>query len=270
MNNESSLEAVVKNEKVTWLIHLSAFLSATSEKNVKAALNLNTNGLHNVLAVSEKYNLRVFVPSSIAAFGPDTPLAKVGDFTIQRPRGIYGIGKVYAELLGEYYEQKRNVDFRCLRYPGVISWQTLPGGGTTDYSVDMFHSALKGLVYECYLKPDSLLPMQYMPDTIKATMQFLEADAKSLQHRTYNVTSFSITPEILYGAIKKYIPGFKITYKVDPLRQFFADTWPKVFDDSHARRDWNWKEDYNLDAMVRDMLENLSVKLCVKNPVVND
>lgn len=144
------------------MIHNAAFLSASSEKQPKAALKLNTNGLHNVLSVAEQYKLKVFIPSSIAAFGPDTPLKQTPDFTIQRPRGIYGIGKVYVELLGEYYNMKRSVDFRSIRYPGVISWKTAPGGGTTDYAVDIFHSALKGKVYDCYLKPDSELPVRYI------------------------------------------------------------------------------------------------------------
>jgi len=142
VNNIGTLEQIIEKENINWLIHLSAFLSASSERHPKLALTLNTNGLHNILSVSEKYKLKVFVPSSIAAFGPDSPLNNTPDFTIQRPRGIYGIGKVYAELLGEYYNLKRNVDFRCLRYPGIISWKTLPAGGTTDYSVEIFHAAL--------------------------------------------------------------------------------------------------------------------------------
>jgi threonine 3-dehydrogenase len=257
-NDEDRLESIVKNEKITWLIHNAAFLSATSEIFPKQALKLNTQGLHNVMSIAEQYKLKVFVPSSIAAFGPDTPLVKTPDFTVQRPRGIYGIGKVYAELLGEYYFQKRGVDFRTLRYPGIISWKTLPGGGTTDYAVDIFHAALKGKVYDCYLKPDTELPMMYMPDCIKATVDLLEADPARLTHRTYNVTSFSVTPKILHAAIQKVIPSFKIQYmNIDPLRQGFADSWPKSLDDSDARRDWKWKEAFGLDAMVKDMLDNL-------------
>lgn len=240
------------------MIHNAAFLSASAEKNPKAALKLNTTALHNVLSIAEQHKVKVLIPSSIAAFGPDTPLNNTPDFTIQRPRGIYGIGKVYVELLGEYYQQKRGVDFRSLRYPGIISWKTAPGGGTTDYAVDIFYSALRGQEYNCYLKPDTELPMMYMPDCIKATIDLLLAKPEDLKHRTYNVTSFSITPKLLHQAIQKYLPKFTINYKnIDPLRQGFADSWPKSLDDSHARRDWKWKESYALDAMVKDMLENL-------------
>jgi threonine 3-dehydrogenase len=252
------LQRLVDKYGVTTVIHNAAFLSATAEKMVEDALELNTAGLHNVLAVAANNNLRVFVPSSIAAFGPTTPLDLVPDLTIQRPTTVYGIGKVYAELLGEYYAEKLGIDFRSLRYPGIISWKSPPGGGTTDYAVHMFYYALEQQPYECYLNPDQPLPMMYMPDCIRATIDFIFKVPQSQlkNQRTYNVTSFSFTPKQLENAIKKYIPNFTVTYKPD-FRQGIAETWPREFDDSNARRDWGWAETYQLDAMVRDMLTNL-------------
>eukprot|EP01080_Neovahlkampfia_damariscottae_P009516 gene9516-1723_t len=262
VNDETRLEGIVKREKITWILHLAAFLSAAAETHLSASLKLNSTGLHSVLDVAEKYNLRVYVPSSIAALPPteDTP-----NIAIQRPRGIYGIGKVYAELLGEYYCYKRNVDFRSIRYPGIISYLTEPGGGTTDYAVDIFYSALKGETYKCYLKPDSRLPMMYMEDCIDATIRLLEAPTDSLNYRTYNISAYSFTPVELTKAIQKHLPDFKISYEIDPVRQFFADTWPKSMNDDDARKDWKHAPNYTLDAMVQDMLEKLSIKLNLKN-----
>jgi len=279
VNDKKKLNRIVEQHKITTIIHNAAFLSATAEKNVEDASELNTIGLHNVLSVAadhsstnhnnhtttnhtnqQQQQMKVFVPSSIAAFGPTTPLEFVPDVTIQRPTTVYGIGKVYAELMGEYYALKKHVDFRSLRYPGIISWKSPPGGGTTDYAVWMFYYALRNEPYECYLKPDQPLPMMYMPDCIKATVDFLfHVDSQLLDQksqRTYNVTSFSFTPRQLEQAIKKYIPGFTVTYKPD-FRQGIAESWPRVFDDSHARSDWNWTVEYDLDYMVRDMIENL-------------
>jgi threonine 3-dehydrogenase len=252
------LQKLVEKHKVTTIIHNAAFLSATAEKNVDDACELNTIGLHNVLSIGAKHRLKVFVPSSIAAFGPTTPLEFVPDVTIQRPTTVYGIGKVYAELMGEYYALKMGVDFRSLRYPGIISWKSPPGGGTTDYAVWMFYYALRNEPYECYLKPDQRLPMMYMPDCIKATIDFIfRVDQNKLtKQRTYNVTSFSFTPRELENAIKKYIPNFTVTYNPD-FRQGIAESWPRVFDDSNARKDWGWHETYGLDAMVKDMIDNL-------------
>jgi threonine 3-dehydrogenase len=258
--NGEALHQFVKREEITWIIHNAAFLSAVAERNLPAALKLNTEGLHNILECARQNKCKVLVPSSIAAFGPTTPLDNTPNTTIQRPTGIYGIGKVYAEMLGEYYYNKLGVDFRSLRYPGIISWKTLPGGGTTDYSVEMFYYAIEGKPYECFLAPDakSRLPMMYMPDCIKATIGLLEAPDERLKNRVYNVTAFNITPKDLEIAIKKYIPDFQVTYKPDPLRQGFAESWPKSLDDSEARKDWDWKEDFDLDKMCVDMIENLS------------
>lgn len=252
------LEDIVKGERITWLIHNAAFLSATAERHVKAALQLNCEGLHNVLRVGHEQRCRVFVPSSIAAFGRSTPLDNTPDFTIQRPESIYGIGKMYAELLGEYYHTKRGLDFRSLRYPGIISYKTLPGGGTTDYAVDMFFYALRGEHYECYLTPDVYLPMMYMPDCIKATVDLMEASAEALQHRVFNVTSFSFTPSQLADTIRKYVPSFSVSYVPDNVRQPLAESWPNSLDDSHARQQWKWQEEYGLEEMVKDMLVNIA------------
>ncbi len=252
------LNDIVKNEKIDWLIHNAAFLSAAAERHPNAALQLNTLGLHNVLNAALENNCRVMVPSSIAAFGPSTPLDNTPDFTIQRPISIYGIGKLYAELLGEYYTLKRGLDFRSLRYPGILSYKTLPGGGTTDYAVWMFLYALRGEHFECYIEKDTPLPMMYMPDCINATISLMEAPTESLKYRTYNVTAFSFTPEQLTNAIKKYVPSFSVSYKPDGLRSVLAKSWPNSLDDSGARRDWAWKEEYNLDAMVKDMLINFA------------
>lgn len=226
MNDQDRLNSLVEREKITWMIHNAAFLSATAEKNLKAALKLNCDGLHNVLDTALHYKMRVLIPSSIAAFGPSTPLDNTPDLTIQRPTSVYGIGKLYVELLGEYYNLKKGnylhivcfimlgVDFRSLRYPGIISYKTLPGGGTTDYAVDIFYYALRGQSYQCYLDANENLPMMYMPDCIKSTVDLMEASNEKLKQRVYNVTAFSFTPAQITKAIQKYIPSFNVTYKI--------------------------------------------------------
>lgn len=262
IGDKRGIERIVENYGINWIIHNAAFVSALAEKRYEEALEMNSVGLHYMMNAAKKYNCRIIVPSSIAAFGPTTPLDNTPDFTIQRPNSVYGVGKVYAELLGEYYAFRHNVDFRSLRYPGIISYKTLPGGGTTDYAVDIFHSAIKGEKYKCFLSENVELPMMYMPDCILSTTKLLEADVKSLNgQRTYNVTSFSITPRQLYEAIKKYEPNFEIEYQVDPLRQSFAESWPNSLDDSNARKNWGWKQSFDLDDMVRDMLKNLRIQL---------
>ena len=221
---------------------------------------MNVGGLHNTLELARKYNLRIFIPSSIAAFGPTTPLDNTPDVTIQRPTTVYGIGKVYCEHLGEYYNLKYGVDFRSLRYPGIISSKTLPGGGTTDYAVDIYYYALRGQPYECFLEENEELPMMYMPDCINSTIELLEADPSKLTQRTYNVNAMNFSPKHIAESIRKYIPGFKITYKPD-FRQNIAKTWPAKLDDTKARQDWNWKETFDLDKMTQDMLKELRKKL---------
>jgi len=227
-------------------------LSAVAEKNHLAAFDLNFIGMKNILEVARRHGCRIFAPSSIAAFGVDTPLDNVPDMTVQRPSTLYGVSKVYAELLGEYYFHKFGVDFRSLRYPGIIS-ATPPGGGTTDYAVDIFFSGLRTGRYECFLKDDAMLPMMYMPDCIKATIDILKAPSKKLKQRTYNIAACSFTPKELTAELKEHIPDLEVTYQPD-FRQKIAETWPKRLDDTNARRDWGWKEEYGIKEMTADMV----------------
>jgi len=255
-----AISKVVVEYNINWLVHNSSILSAAGEKNPLMALDINVKGLQNCLEVARKYDLRIFVPSSIAAFGPTTPKDKTPDLTIMRPSTVYGITKVHTELLGEYYYTKYGVDFRSLRYPGILSSETLPGGGTTDYAVEIFYEALKKGSYTCFLGPDSELPMMHMPDCLKATQMLLEAPQHQLTQRTYNVSGISFTPAQLAQNIKKYLPNFTITYAPD-FRQKIADSWPRSLDDSKARKDWNWQPDYDADGITRDMLIKLRAKL---------
>ena len=219
--------------------------------------------MHNVLEASHSAGVRqVNVPSSIAAFGPDTPPVDTPNETLQRPNTLYGISKVFGELLGNYYFEKLGLDVRGLRLPGIISWKTEPTAGTTDYAVAIFYGALREHRYDCYLGPDTRLPMMYMPDCIKAIVDLAGADMSKLRHHAdFNVGSISFTPGELAGAIRKRIPDFTIEYNIDPLRQGIADSWPDSLDDTAARNEWCWSPAFDLDAMVDDMLENLSLKL---------
>jgi len=255
---------VVVEHNIHWIIHNSSILSAAGERNPQLAKDINITGLHNAFDVASKYNLRMLAPSSIAAFGPSSPRDNTPDLTIQRPTTFYGISKVYLELLGEWYA-KRGLDFRSLRYPGIISSETLPGGGTTDYAVEIFYEALKHGKYTSFLDKDTLLPMMYMPDCLKATVQMIETPANVFSQNVYNVTGFSFTPAQLAEAIKKYIPNFQIDYQPD-FRQKIADSWPKSLDDSKARKDWGWSPKYDLDSMVKDMLIKLRAKLLHTDP----
>ncbi|KAL6076218.1 L-threonine 3-dehydrogenase, mitochondrial-like isoform X1 [Balamuthia mandrillaris] len=256
----TDLERTVVEHNVDWVIHNASILSATGEQNPSIALEVNVQGLNNVLELARRHNLRVLAPSSIAAFGPSSPRHNTPNTTIMRPNTIYGVSKVYLELLGEYYHTKFNVDFRSVRYPGIISNVAPPGGGTTDYAVEIFYKALQNGSYTSFLSARTELPMMYMPDCLKATTMLLEAPSEQLTSRTYNIAAMSFTPEELAAAIKKHMPEFAMSYKPD-FRQTIADSWPCSLDDSDARRDWNWKHDYDLDALVKDMLEKLRVKL---------
>lgn len=247
-----AMEKLVVEHDINWVIHNSSILSAKGEQNLELAFQINFMGLKNMLELARHHKLRIFVPSSIAAFGPSTPLDFTPNITIQRPTTIYGISKVFAELMGEYYHTKFGVDFRSLRYPGIIS-VTLPGGGTTDYAVQIFFDALKTGKYTCFLKKDTRLPMMYMPDCIKGTMDFIDAPEHLLKSRTYNLSAFSFTPEELATEIRRHIPDLEVDYQPD-FRQGIADTWPKVFDDSEARKDWGWDNAYKLSDMVDDLL----------------
>ncbi|XP_072937339.1 L-threonine 3-dehydrogenase, mitochondrial isoform X1 [Epargyreus clarus] len=253
------LQKIVVDHRVDWLIHFSALLSAIGEQNVPLAVRVNIEGMHNVIELAKQYKLRIFVPSTIGAFGPDSPRNPTPNITVQRPRTIYGVSKVHAELLGEYYYYKFGLDFRCLRFPGVISSDP-PGGGTTDYAIAIFHDVLRKGHYECYLKPDTRLPMMHVRDALKALSDYLEAPNEILNRRVYNVTSMSFTPEELADQMFKHLPEFTLTYKPDS-RQDIADSWPQVFDDSEARRDWNWKPDVDLDNLVKLMIKEVKEKI---------
>ncbi|XP_070494134.1 L-threonine 3-dehydrogenase, mitochondrial [Chironomus tepperi] len=253
------LQKAVVTHRIDWIIHLSALLSAIGEQNVSLAVRVNIEGMHNVLELAKQYKLRIFVPSTIGAFGPDSPRNPTPNLTIQRPRTIYGVSKVHAELMGEYYHHKFGTDFRCLRFPGVISADE-PGGGTTDYAVAIFYDALRRGQYNCYLKPDTMLPMIHIKDCLRSLLEFMTAPEDKLKNRCYNVTAMSFTPEELAEKISKYIPELKMTYNPDS-RQLIADDWPQVFDDSEARKDWGWKHEYDLDKLVEDILQQVKGRL---------
>ncbi|XP_042177284.1 L-threonine 3-dehydrogenase, mitochondrial-like isoform X2 [Oncorhynchus tshawytscha] len=249
-----NLREIVVNNRITWLVHYSALLSAVGEANVSLARDVNITGLHNILDIAAEHGLRLFVPSTIGAFGPTSPRNPTPDLCVQRPRTIYGVSKVHAELMGEYYHHRYGLDFRCLRYPGIISADSQPGGGTTDYAVAIFHDAVKTGKFECNLKPDTRLPMMYIEDCLRATVEMMEAPADTLSMRTYNINAMSFTPEELAQEVQKQLPDLEVTYDIDQVRQAIADSWPMNFDDSNARNDWGWKHDYDLPELVQTML----------------
>ncbi len=255
------IEQVVNKYDIDTIIHMAAILSVIGEQNPMLAWNVNMNGLINVLECAREHKMdRVLVPSSIAVFGPGTPLDNTPQETILRPTTMYGITKVAGELLGDYYVLKYGLDVRGLRYPGIISHETLPGGGTTDYAVAIYYEAVKNKKYTCFVREDTRLPMMYMPDCLKATISLLEADFNKLKHHCdFNVSAMSFSVKELADSIKKYIPEFEISYQPD-YRQEIADSWPNSIDDSCAREEWDWEPDYDLDAMTRDMLDALQKK----------
>lgn len=257
-----AIESAVKKNDVDTIFHLASLLSAVAEDKPQLAWDININGLINVLEIARKYQCAVFFPSSIGAFGPLTPAEDTPQDTIQHPNTMYGITKVSGELLCDYYYKRFGVDTRGVRYPGLISYKTLPGGGTTDYAIHIFYGAIKDKSYDCFLKPDTRLDMMYMPDAIKAAIQLMEADKEKLVHRNgYNVTAISFAPQDIADEINKHIPDFKMNYKIDPVRQAIAESWPRHMDDSAARLEWNWQAEYDLRSMVEDMLQNLSTRL---------
>ncbi len=254
---------IVKKHKITQIYHLAALLSAKGEQNPRQTWDVNMNGLFNVLEVARQEKLdKIYFPSSIAVFGGQTPKKATPQFTVLQPETMYGITKEVGEHLAQYYYKKFNVDVRSIRYPGLISYQSLPGGGTTDYAVDIFHKAVAGEPYECFLDSDTHLPMMYMPDAIRATLELMNAPADKLSmHYGYNVRSMSFSPEELAAEIKKHIPDFQISYNPD-FRQKIAESWVESMNDSYARNDWGWKEEFDLAAMTKDMIHNL---LKIKN-----
>lgn len=256
--NAKQLGEIVKRHQITEVYLLAALLSATAEKMPKLGWDLNMQGLFNVLDLAkEKLIQKIYWPSSIAVFGPNTPKDNTPQYTIMEPSTVYGISKQAGERWCEYYFNKYNVDVRSLRYPGLISWKSAPGGGTTDYAVHIFHQALKTGTYECFLSENSTLPMMYMPDAIKATIGIMQADPKKVKIRSsYNLAGYSFSPKDIALEIQKYVPGFKISYQPDS-RQQIADSWPKSIDASEAAAHWGWKPEYDLAATVKDMMENL-------------
>jgi len=262
VGQKESLEKVVKKYDVDTVYHLAALLSATGEQNPQLAWNLNVGSLYNVLEMAREYGLaRVFWPSSIAVFGPTSPRVKTPQETIMIPGTMYGVTKVAGELLCNYYFIKYGVDVRGIRYPGIISSETPPGGGTTDYAVEVFYEAVKKKRYTCFVREDTVLPMMYMPDCIKATIDLMEADPSRVKrHDSYNVAGMSFSAGELTTEIRKYIPEFRCEYKPD-FRQGIADSWPMSIDDSAARWDWGWKPAYDLVSMTKDMIEKLSMRL---------
>lgn len=256
-----ALVQVVKKYQIDTIFHLAALLSAIAENNPQLAWNVNVNALVNILEVAREYKCAVFTPSSIGAFGPSTPTDNTPQDTIQRPTTMYGVTKVSGELLCDYYFEKFAVDTRGLRYPGIISHVTLPGGGTTDYAVEIYYEAIKHKHYTCFLKPGTLLDMMYMPDAIKAAIDLMEANPDNLRHRNaFNVTAMSFAPEHIAEMVTKFIPDFTMDYNVDPLRQGIADSWPNHMDDSAAKAEWGWKPEFNLETMSKDMIEKLTLK----------
>jgi len=256
----AKLNELVDRYRITQIYHLAAILSATGEKDPMWAWNINMTSLFNVLETARTRQLhKVYFPSSIAVFGREARRENTPQFEVLIPETVYGISKVAGENWANYYFRRYGLDVRSLRYPGIIGYQSLPGGGTTDYAVDIYHYAVRHQPFECFLKADTRLPMLYMPDTIRATLQLMEAPADRLTVRTsYNLAGMSFTPEEIAASIRKEMPDFQISYKPD-FRQAIADSWPATIDDSAARNDWDWKPDYDLDAMTRDMLYHLTL-----------
>jgi nucleoside-diphosphate-sugar epimerase len=254
-----TIASLVKHYRIDTIYHLAALLSAVAEKHPQKAWDVNLTGLFTVLEVAREYSCAVFTPSSIGAFGPDTPRDNTPQDTIQRPATMYGITKVAGELLCDYYFRRFGVDTRGVRFPGLISSKTPPGGGTTDYAVHIFYEALKAKHYVCYLKEGTYLDMMYMPDALKAAIELMEADPAKLKHRNaFNVTAMSFAPEHIAAEITRHIPDFTMEYAVDPLRQAIADSWPNHMDDSAARSEWGWRPEHDLNSMTADMLNKLS------------
>lgn len=252
----------VKKYNIDTIYNLAAILSATAELNPMLGWNVGIGSLVNCLEVARLFGCAVFTPSSIGSFGPSTPKDQTPQDTIQRPSTIYGVTKVTGELLSDYYFTRFGVDTRSVRFPGLISNLTLPGGGTTDYAVEIYYAAVKGEKFVCPLKKGTYMDMMYMPDALKAMVDIMEADPTKLIHRnSFNVTAMSFDPEIIYSAIKKYVPNFEMTYEPEPIKQAIADSWPNSLDDSCARKEWGWSPVYDLDKMTVDMLDCLKKKL---------
>ncbi|WP_077329445.1 NAD-dependent epimerase/dehydratase family protein [Virgibacillus siamensis] len=261
VTNAEDLFSVAKKYEVDTIMHLAALLSARAEAIPQKAWDLNMGGLMNALEVARELNLQIFTPSSIGAFGPATPKKNTPQDTIQRPTTMYGVNKVAGELLCDYYYSRFGVDTRGVRFPGLISYVAPPGGGTTDYAVEIYYEALKNKSYTSYIAENTYMDMMYMPDALNAIMKLMEADSDQLEHRNaFNISSISAAPDDFAREIKKHIPDFEISYNVDPVRQEIADSWPDSIDSTVASKEWGFAPVYNLEGMTKDMLEKLKTK----------
>ena len=260
--NAKQIADAVDKYDIDTIYNLAALLSATAERLPLKAWDSQMNGLINVLEVAREKKCAVFTPISIGSFGPSTPHKNTPQDTIQRPTSMYGVTKVATELLSDYYFHKYGVDTRSVRFPGLISYTTLPGGGTTDYAVEIYYAAVKGEEFVCPIAAGTLMDMMYMPDALRAAIDIMQANPRYLKHRnSFNIASMSFDPETIAASIRKYIPSFKMRYEVDPVRQSIADSWPDNMDDTCARKEWGWAPTYDLDTMTQDMIKNLKVKL---------
>lgn len=260
--NGEQLLGIVKKYNIDTIYNLAALLSAVAERKPQLAWHIQIDGLMNILEIARENNVAVFTPSSIGSFGPETPHQNTPQDTLQRPRSMYGVTKVATELLSDYYHTKYGVDTRSVRFPGLISNVTLPGGGTTDYAVEIYYAAVKGEEFVCPITAGTFMDMMYMPDALKAAVDIMNADPSKLKHRnSFNIASMSFDPETIYHKIQEHIPEFKMRYEVDPVRQAIADSWPDKMDDSCAREEWGWTPSYDLETMTVDMIDALKKKL---------
>lgn len=258
ITNPQQIADAVSKYQVDTIYNLAALLSAVAENKPQLAWKIGLGGLFNTLEVAREKQCAVFTPSSIGSFGPGTPKDKTPQDTVQRPKTMYGVTKVSGELLSDYYFTRFGVDTRSVRFPGLISYVTPPGGGTTDYAVDIYYSAAKGEKFVCPIAEGTYMDMMYMPDALRAAVEIMEADPSKLVHRnSFNIASMSFEPNTIYKNIRKYLPEFEMQYQVDPLRQAIAESWPNSLDDTCAREEWGWKPEYDLDAMTQDMLAKL-------------
>jgi len=261
VTSQQSIAAIVNKYKIDTIFNMAAILSVVAETKPQVAWNVGVNGIFNCLEVAREYKCALFTPSSIAAFGEGTPLDHTPQDTIQRPGTMYGVTKVTSELLSDYYHKRYGVDTRSVRYPGIISNVTMPGGGTTDYAVEIYYEAIKSGRYTCFLKKGTFLDMMYMPDALSATIKLMDADPSKLKHRnSFNISAMSLDPEMIAAEIRKHIPGFKLDYQIEDGKQKIADSWPNSMDDSCARKEWNWKPEWDLAAMTTDMLKAIKEK----------
>lgn len=271
VTDAASIETVVKECGIDTIYNMAALLSVVAESKPVLAWKIGIDGLWNVLEIARAYGCSVFTPSSIGSFGPETPHVMTPQDTTQRPRTMYGVTKVTTELLSDYYYHKYGVDTRSVRFPGIISNVTPPGGGTTDYAVDIYYAAVRGEKFVCPIKEGTLMDMMYMPDALNAAISLMEADPTRLVHRnSFNIAAMSFAPETIYASISKQMPQFEMVYDVDSLKQSIADSWPDSMDDTCARQEWDWQPSYNLESMTTDMLEKLKKKLFNKATLVSE